>query len=515
MRLSPSLPDLTVILSASDPNRLLAPDSSAQPLSSQATGGSLSPTSPADLPPLSPSTTISPSSPNPNCSPLSSPRIDHPANLDADSAPRLGKAAAASNTCVRNKLIGRVQARKDAILDMPPLLKRTGHARRFPRSISVDGGELTRDESCTETRARVFPASQSLSGRKTAAEARRREEVSSPGGGSERGDARGDGDKEGEAGTTSVDDGSAGYDSDEEFVKLYGMVAEHRAAERAIVSSAFARVLSRPHSGTCSPKVATGSCSSTIIKSGSGCSSIIRSGSGCISNVRFVSGNSICTSTCDVAAANEDEGRFRVPGGATVLVNHRFKLEELPVRSPRGAALGPRFTIKGTRDDVPCTNSGSRPRVSLDSAVAVVATIDGDGRELAQRLKESECRLVSQQRQGQHTLSLLEEPPLQQRLRVDVGYPMGPTSAKVSPARKGLKGSNGRFPRSASESGPCPTGMAQRVRQASGNLERGKCLSPQASGPAEYGANSHTVRHLKPCHRRQVSSSAIAVNSLC
>ncbi|GJP68218.1 hypothetical protein CLOP_g24949 [Closterium sp. NIES-67] len=417
---------------------------------------------------------------------------------------------------------------------MPPSLRRTGHARRYslggsgdyPRSISVSAVELSRNDSLTIPRGLEYPSSQSLSettGRTRAAEARGREESRGPG----RGKAATSNRKNDLA---SVDDASAGYDSDEEFVKLYGMVAEHRAAERAIVSSAFAKVLSRPHSGTCNPKVATGSGCSSIARSGSGCSSIarsgsgcspkiashsgcrssirsiggcksiVRSGSGCSSNMHFVSGKTICTNsetTCGVAAAHEDEGLSRVLGCAAVCASPRRRSTEMLMPSARAAVLGPQSGA--------CTVSGSQPRVSLDSARANDADFSNGKRSPTSAGLNGSNEWLSSvympNQQQPHPLQATgNKRGFSRSASVSVSSIFTPDSALLSHAK-------------ASSRGVAET--AWHARENPGTS--GDCLSPQVSIPAVNGASSNAARHLRPGHRRRVSSSAISVdlNSLC
>ncbi|CAI5536484.1 unnamed protein product [Closterium sp. Naga37s-1] len=280
MRLSPSLPDLTSLYSTSDPASVQSPCPTTSP----------SPTT-GDLPPFSPSTTAPL-----RCSPNSSPKTNHFPGLDAISAARRAKAGGSKTSVSHGSGINSGQPRKIASLDTgPPLLRRTDRDRRYslggsgdyPRSFSVSAVvELSRAESFTAQHRPALPSLQSLSDAAAAAPVA---------GEQHRGPARSRRGGEGKEKEDMVrgDGMSEGYDSDEDFVKLYGLVAQHRAAERAIVSSAFAKVLSSPAQGSYSPKGGTSSGCSSIPGSGSGfrpkdgtgsgCSSIVRSVSGCLS----------------------------------------------------------------------------------------------------------------------------------------------------------------------------------------------------------------------------------------
>ncbi|CAI7791822.1 unnamed protein product [Closterium sp. NIES-53] len=269
MRLSPSLPDLTSLYSTLVPASVQSPCPTSSP----------SPTT-GDLPPFSPPT-AAPLRGSPN----SSPKTNHLPGLDATSSARRAKAGGSKTSVSHGSSINRGQPRKIASLDTgPPLLRRTDRTRRYslggsgdyPKSFSVSAAvELSRAESFTAQNRPALPSQQSMSdtaaapvaGEQHRGPARSRRE----GKGKEKEDrVRGDGTLE-------------GYDSDEDFVKLYGLVAQHRAAERAIVSSAFAKVLSSPGQGSYSPKGGTSSGCSSVLGSGSGFRSKDGTGSGCSS----------------------------------------------------------------------------------------------------------------------------------------------------------------------------------------------------------------------------------------
>ncbi|CAI5474708.1 unnamed protein product [Closterium sp. Yama58-4] len=448
MRLSPSLPDLTSLDSTSEDVNRVAPDCTTQPLTSPWTRGVLSPTSPVILPPFSPSaTTPSQSSP--------SPKFSESSVLDSSSGARRAKAAG-SKVCMNNGGIGKEKPGKPAFLDSgPPLLKRTGHARRYslggggdyPRSISANGVELSRADSLTSHRRPAFPAAQSLSTTAgSATQVPEREEESGPMRGTV---ATSDRRSKGKSGLARLDDeGSEAYDSDEEFVKLYGLVAQHRAAERAIVSNAFAKVLSKPASGGCSPRMGTGSGCSPRMGSGSGCSS---TGSGCSSivspkftsqsgsgsSIRWAGGDIMSTTndkTCAVVAADEHEGRLNAPGCADMLLNHDITSVEALLPSPKAAALGSRAAIKGNAGNAPCTVLRNQSRKSLDSAVVNMAFTGADGRESVQSLMDLGKTQISQRKHGHQQQSQREKGSLLDQSGAEMDFAVVGTRAALSPS---------------------------------------------------------------------------------
>ncbi|CAI5472231.1 unnamed protein product [Closterium sp. Yama58-4] len=378
---------------------------------------------------------------------------------------------------MNNGIIGKEGPGKSAFLDSgPPLLKRTGHARRYslggsgdyPRSISANGMELSRADSLSSHRRPAFPPSKSLSTSFTAGlatEAPGREEESGPGRGTI---GTSDRRSRGKNGLARLgDDGSEGYDSDEEFVKLYGLVAQHRAAERAIVSNTFAKVLAKPASSGCSPRVGTGSSCGSIRSgggrsptggTGSGCSSIARSRSGCLSmapsgsgcspkdgtrpkftsqsgsgsSFRWAGGDIISTTndkTCGMAAADEHEGS--APGCADMLPNHGSTSVEPLLLSPKAAALGPRAAIKGNSGNAPCAVLRNRSRMSLDSAVVNVAFTGADERESVESLMDLGKIQMNQRIHGHEQQSQREKGFLRYQSVAVMGTPV----ASPLPAR--------------------------------------------------------------------------------